>query len=478
MRILNSFNRRLDRVVRPEIHITRRSWPAFQFCLLVGLAPAAGLVMILAIRQGLSPWIMTWVIALALALFFATPLLDRRISGQEGLIYYHAEVMILGATALLLWSLGQPVLPYLDALILGIGVCLATSRVGCLLVGCCYGRPSRWGACYHLDHAAYGFPRYYIGVRLFPIQMVESLWVCFVVAVGSSLVLLEHVPGAVLAWYIVSYGAGRFWFEQASGYTARSYLAGFSEAQWTAELLILAVACAELLGALPFTIWHLAVACALPLSMVLLVLADRWWLLLPQHLGELVDAAEHLSRRVLIAHEPEQSRETVYSAQTSLGVRLTATTLQGNSVSTVRYTVSDTNGYLPRPKAQAIAELIVSIGHSMASYTLFRRDRGSYHLLVTVNRVADELVFQPQVSRAQASGTTPAFGHQYSRLHIHTDARPIDPAPEGIVLPWQLGRPSEDWPTTPGVQQAFELRSISPSQPAAMNNDMPPTETD
>src|SRR5439155_22019386 len=101
---------------------------------------------------------------------------------------YHHEIDVMINAALLLWLLGQPLLPYLDLTILGIGMFLACGRVGCLMVGCCHGRPHSWGVRYKQEHADAGFAPYYVGVRLFPIQAVESLWVLSIVIVGNFFV--------------------------------------------------------------------------------------------------------------------------------------------------------------------------------------------------------------------------------------------------------------------------------------------------
>ena len=69
-------------------------------------------------------------------------------TGEERIIYYRHEIAVMVVAALLLWLLRQPLLPYLDVTILGIGMFLTCGRMGCFMVGCCHGRPHDWGVCY------------------------------------------------------------------------------------------------------------------------------------------------------------------------------------------------------------------------------------------------------------------------------------------------------------------------------------------
>lgn len=80
--------------------------------------------------------------------FLALAMAAKIVPGKETLVYYQHEIAVM-ITATFLWRmLRQPVLCYLDVTILGVGLFLAFGRVGCLMVGCCHGRPSPWGVCY------------------------------------------------------------------------------------------------------------------------------------------------------------------------------------------------------------------------------------------------------------------------------------------------------------------------------------------
>ena len=263
MSTARTLSQSLDRIVRPTIDVHRRSLSAFQVCGVTGLALAVLLALGLVSSRGLSPWVMAALVGTAVATFFVVAFATKIVRGEEQLVYYHHELAVMGMTAVALSILRQPVLAYLDATILGVGLFLACGRVGCFMVGCCHGRPHRWGVCYGHDHAQAGFPTYLVGVRLFPIQLVEALLAATIVAVGSAMVLRGQPAGSALAWYVVAYDVGRFCLEFRRGDPGRPYYRGFSEAQWISLALTWAVVVAGALGILPAASWHVVAAAAL-----------------------------------------------------------------------------------------------------------------------------------------------------------------------------------------------------------------------
>lgn len=261
----------LDGLVR--VTLLRRSWSAFHVCAYTGLGLSLLLASLLITRAGLSLRVFAVAALAAVATFLVLAMSTKIITGYEKITCYHHVIAILVVTAALLRLLSQPVLPYLDVTVLGIGLFQACGRVGCLMVGCCYGRPHSFGVCYGQEHWAAGFPSYYVGVRLFPVQAVEACWVLCVVAIGSLLVVCGSAAGTALGWYLTAYAVGRFCFEFLRGDSVRSYFAGFSEAQWTSLLVVCATLCAALSGLIVFHVWY-AVA-ALLLASTMLVLAVR-----------------------------------------------------------------------------------------------------------------------------------------------------------------------------------------------------------
>jgi len=387
MKVLSQrvFNTYLDKLVRPEIHLFHHRWLAFKLCGYIGLTFAVLLAMSLIIYQHLSPLIMIAIILAAVATFFGLAMLTKIITGEEQLIYYHHEIAVMLVTSGLLLLLHQPVLPYLDVTILGIGAFLACGRVGCLMVGCCHGRPHRWGVCYREEHAAAGFTPYYVGVRLFPIQGVESLWAFCIVSVGCGFILSGSPAGTVLTWYVVAYDSARFCFEFARGDPERHYLWGFSEAQWISLGLMIVVSGAELAGVLPLSIWHLGATGCVMLAMVIVTLlrrlrnSARYQLLHPHHVKEVAEVVEALS---MLASEHDAGPTHVHIGSTSLGIQISASTVQGAPDWIHLYALSSTRHVMTEESAKTIAALIRQLKHYTGWEELIGPNQGVFHLLI------------------------------------------------------------------------------------------------
>jgi hypothetical protein len=384
--IAERLNRLLDRLATPAVRVGGRTLVAFQLCGCAGLEMAVLLALGLVVSRGHSPWVMGAIIGAAILTFYALTYAGKIVSGEEQLVYYHHEIAVLCSAALTAWALGGPVLAYLDATTLGVGAFLACGRVGCLMAGCCHGRPHRWGVRYRHEHAAIGLPRYYVGLRLFPIQAVESLWVAATVAVGTALALRGAPYGAAMAWYIVVYDIGRYLFEFVRGDSGRRYLAGFSEAQWIALALTWLVALGGLAGLLPRQGWHLVAALGMSLATLGIALwrrlrGDRRHLLLrPGHVAEVARALEQIVDCSL-PRRPDSAPPAV--AVTSLGYRISVGELELEGRRLRHYTLSCSDGELGDRPALALAELVGALQPPRGGLELLRGERGAIHLLVS-----------------------------------------------------------------------------------------------
>src|SRR3954469_24976675 len=125
----------------PRLRGLGRSWSSFHVCGVTGLLLGTSLALSLASHGGLSRAVVAVLLAAGVATFLALAMAAKIAIGRETLVYYHHEIAILSVEALALTALRLPVLPYLDITALGIGVFLAFGRVGCLMVGCCHGKP-------------------------------------------------------------------------------------------------------------------------------------------------------------------------------------------------------------------------------------------------------------------------------------------------------------------------------------------------
>jgi hypothetical protein len=381
----------LDAFVRTEIEIGHRSLCAFRICGYAGLAMSVTLAMALCICLKLSILTITGIAAAAIAVFFLLAWLSKIALREERLVYYHHQMALIAVVTAMLWVIDQPILPYLDVTIVGIGTFLVFGRVGCLMVGCCHGRPHRFGVCYREEHAHAGFTACYVGVRLFPIQAVECLWVTGLVAAVVAMIVSRQPAGTALAWYTVGYGLGRFFFEFMRGDASRPYWRGFSEAQWTSTMLVLVVAGLELSRVLPGDPWHVAAAVFLVMIMAVIGITRRlrptpdYRLLNPRHVHEIVRAVHAVHGREG-ATPPEDSGNPIFATcpvrDTSLGIRISASQHIEGPVCVQHYAISDREGRMTDAIAKSLASVIFAIERNPGSRELLKGGSGVYHLLV------------------------------------------------------------------------------------------------
>jgi hypothetical protein len=369
-------NLALDRLVRTELVLWRWTYPAFAACGYAGFATAIVLAVALTLSLGLSLGVLVLLIVSGVLAYGGVVAVTRMMTGTAALTYYHHEIAILAVATMALRIAGQPELPYLDITVLGVGSVLAFGRMGCLLVGCCHGRPHNWGVRYRARHAVAGFPVYLTGVRLFPIQVVELLLVVGILIVGIAYVLRGDGPGEALTWYVAIYGAGRFWLEFARGDTGRPYAAGFSEAQWTSVILVCAAVIAERLGVLPFHVRDLVAAIGV-LATLAVVAARRRFRQSPVHrlrrADHIKEVAEALERAIPTGASPVPIQIT----QTSLGIQIS-----GGRVGSARhYAFSAVSGTMTDETAATLADLILKLIRSRSPHDLIRGPKGVFHIV-------------------------------------------------------------------------------------------------
>jgi hypothetical protein len=360
--------------LRPRIVVLGRSWSSFHICGVTGLALGTSLALTLAAHAGLSRDVVVVLLASGVFTFLALAMATKIVTGRESLVYYHHEVAILSVSAGLLAALELPVLPYLDVTALGLGVFLVCGRCGCLLVGCCHGKPYRWGIRYGPEHAAEGFPSCYVGARLFPVQALEAILVALIVSVGAFAVLLGRPAGTAWSLYIVSYSTARIWLEELRGDGARPYWLRLSEAQWTSLALILAIVAGERQGRLSWSWWH-ASACAIAaLSLLWLAVRrrGRHALLHPQHAGEIAE----------IVHAAPSTGRGVAVYRTSQTIGVSSQPLGGINAAML-YSISRADRGLTAEEAASIATLIVDLAApAAAAPELMRGGHDVFHLIV------------------------------------------------------------------------------------------------
>ena len=94
----------------------------------------------------------------------------------------------------------------LNLILPNFAVAQAWGRIGCFTGGCCYGIPSRFGFCYPEGSLAY---TQYGNVSIFPVQLLESLWLFFLFLFLLLKIKFPYRAGC----YLLMMSFGRFILE-------------------------------------------------------------------------------------------------------------------------------------------------------------------------------------------------------------------------------------------------------------------------
>ncbi|MGH9326230.1 MAG: prolipoprotein diacylglyceryl transferase [Terriglobia bacterium] len=374
--------------VRPRIALAGRRWPSFRLYGVTGFLLAVVEAIILTKHLSLPYLVLAGIVGTTILTFLALAIVTKILVGREQLTYYHHEFSVLVIAVLFLWLSKQPVLSYLDVIILGLGLFLVCGRLGCLSVGCCHGRPWRWGTTYSEEHAREGFPSHLIGVRLFPVQAIESLAGLLIVIAGVAILMRRAAPGSALAWYVVSYGIVRFCLEFMRGDAERPYWLGFSEAQWTSLFLMASIVWAECAKVLPFELWHFQATVGLAAAMIVVVLirnfrkTPKHQLLHPRHIREVSEAVSLITRFSPKRPNYSGSHSMIHIAHTSLGIRISTGVVERGATRVRHYTLSSEKNPLTTQAARCLAQLILRLRCANGSAEVLQGGQGVFHVLI------------------------------------------------------------------------------------------------
>jgi phosphatidylglycerol---prolipoprotein diacylglyceryl transferase len=126
---------------------------------------------------------------------------------RNGAALYGGLILVVLASIPVLRLVALPFWPYWDAGIVTLLVGMVFTRIGCLLNGCCSGRPSASWIALRLpnSHGAW--------CRRLPMQLVESC--CALTLVIGATIARSHTPfpGAIFLSAVALYGAARFVFQ-------------------------------------------------------------------------------------------------------------------------------------------------------------------------------------------------------------------------------------------------------------------------
>ena len=232
------------------------------------------------------------------------------------------------------------------------------------MVGRRHGRPYSWGVCYGAEHVRVGFSPPLVGVQLFPIQLVEAVFVAATVTVGTVMVLSDAAPGSALAFYSIAYGVARCVFEIFRGDDVRPYWRGGSEAQWTSLVIMAVVLGLSRWWPVPFGSWLLVTTLGLGAVLLGSALTDGPLrrLFRPRHVGELA--------RLLELNDANAQATGRFRSQDDIlaGLRVSASTIHDGErwIDVFAFSFSEESGRLDEGTARKLARLISRLRRAVA----------------------------------------------------------------------------------------------------------------
>jgi prolipoprotein diacylglyceryltransferase len=250
----------------PRLWIFGRPVPAYRCFGLLGLGLSIALAVFLARSADIPVLAVAWVLAAGLAMTVAV-LAMRTARGIGVLMWSEQEAGAVLVTVVIGTLLGRP-LRLMDIIAPALMVILTAGRVGCLLAGCCHGRPARHGVRYGTGHAAAGFPTALIGVPLVPVQVVESVWAGLLAGTGTLLVLADLPPGATAVAVLGGRAAGRVLLESFRGDAGRDCRGRTTVPQRWAAFTSLLLLTMTAVGVLPVGAWTVSPAAAVVLCLI------------------------------------------------------------------------------------------------------------------------------------------------------------------------------------------------------------------
>jgi hypothetical protein len=294
-------------------------WTSYTVLGFLGMLSAFFVSVWVSLEVGLPEHFAATIWTANLGINLAVGLADKMRQGHEDLTLYHHILASLLCCGLGGWLWAGSAWVVLDICMLQVGAGAIFGRTGCLMSGCCHGRPTHRGIVYGKGHTRIGFPRPYVRVPLVPIQLGAMLTHLAVVTATATVILLRLPAGLAFTTGLLLYATARFVLEFARGDVARPYRLGLSEAQWTSILTWSVIAGGT------FSLWPVfpgvlgGTAAVLVLGTVLAVRAHRrnrnkkLQRMPPDWLSEFHGHLQRLQR---------YSNEEIFAADTGWGLRM------------------------------------------------------------------------------------------------------------------------------------------------------------
>jgi len=173
--------------------------------------------------------------------FLANPIIFFKL-WEGGLVWYGGLIAALIVAVFYVRHYKLPVLPYIDCFAPAVALGHALGRIGCVLAGCCFGKPIGHDAWYAMifpaDVGSFAPPN----VPLYPTQLMEA---GAEILIFILLLIVRHYKkfsGQVIASYLMLYGVARFVIEFFRGDMDRGFVIPdlISVSQFVSILMIFA----------------------------------------------------------------------------------------------------------------------------------------------------------------------------------------------------------------------------------------------
>ena len=333
-------------------------------------------------------------IPLCVALSVSCALISRGLAyasarwlGRPNIVFLRYFWIVVLLTSGLLWYGGFPVVPYVEILILGIGIMLAFGRLGCLMAGCCHGRPATNGIRYGDSHVRDGLPPSLASCPLVPIQFIEHVWVLGILGLSFLGYSSDPGSGSAMVFFILSYSLGRFLFEFYRGDPERALRGRFSEPQWTSLLNVIVFTGLGLAGWLPFQLPHLLVTLALLLILIYVGWTGKWLgtplYLTPAQYIEMAKGLETLQKSAgMVRMGPDTLPQSIHVKNISPSILISALQFPFDKPGHLHYTISSSHITLNPKEAVSLARLIVAFdGKKPVDFAIKRYEKGIFQLV-------------------------------------------------------------------------------------------------
>ena len=160
---------------------------------------------------------------------------------MEGMVFYGGLIGGILGIALTARKKKKNFFEFTDLMAPCFCVAHAFGRIGCLLVGCCYGletgEMSQFGLCTYNGACAV---KYLDGAMRLPVPLMETIFLLVLCAVLVLIYRKEKRLGTTTGWYLILYAIWRFVIEMFRGDAARGKFGPLYTSQWISFVILLA----------------------------------------------------------------------------------------------------------------------------------------------------------------------------------------------------------------------------------------------